>query len=73
VLREGFDADVVLVDPKAKIRIKPNEFLSKAKYSPFEGMPCIGRAAYTIVNGTLVAERGRIVGPAAGKVVTSDA
>ena len=73
VLREGFDADVVLVDPKAKIRIQPNEFLSKAKYSPFKGMPCIGRAAYTIVNGTLVAERGRIVGPPAGKVVTSDA
>jgi dihydroorotase (multifunctional complex type) len=73
VLREGFDAEVVLVDPKAKIRIQPSEFLSKAKYSPFRGMPCIGRAAYTIVNGTLVAERGRIVGPPAGKVVTSDA
>ena len=72
VLREGFDADIVLVDPKAKLRIKPEEFVSKAKYSPFKGQLCVGRAAYTIVNGTLVAERGRIVGPAAGKIVKSD-
>lgn len=72
-LREGFDADVVLVDPRAKSKVRPVEFLSKAKYSPFEGMVCIGGAAYTIVNGTLVAERGVIVGPPAGKVVTSDA
>jgi dihydroorotase len=72
-LREGFAADVVLVDPKAKSKVRPAEFLSKAKYSPFEGMPCIGRAAYTIVNGTLVAERGVIVGPPSGKVVTSEA
>lgn len=72
-LREGFDADVVLVDPKAKSKVRAADFLSKAKYSPFEGMPCIGRAAYTIVNGTLVAERGVIVGPPSGKVVTSEA
>lgn len=73
VLEEGFDADVVLVDPKARTEIRPEEFLSKAKYSPFEGKSCIGRAAYTIVNGTLVAERGRIVGPPTGKVTTSGA
>jgi dihydroorotase (multifunctional complex type) len=71
-LKEGFDADIVLVDPKAKTRIDPETFLSKAKYSPFKGMRCAGRAAYTIVNGTLVAERGRIVGPPAGKVMKSE-
>ena len=73
VLKEGYDADVVLVDPKAKIRIRPEDFLSKAKYSPFKGMPCTGRAAYTIVNGQLVAEKGSIVGPPIGKVAMSDA
>ncbi len=73
VLREGFDADLVLVDPKAKFKIRPETFLSKAKYSPFEGMSCIGRAAYTFVNGVLIAERGAIVGPHSGKVISSDA
>lgn len=68
-LREGFDADVVLVDPKAKVKIRPEDFLSKAKYSPFAGMPCTGQPAYTIVHGTVVAERGRIMGPPVGQVV----
>jgi dihydroorotase len=68
-LREGFDADIILVDPKAKVRIDPREFLSKAKFSPFAGMRCIGTAAYTIVNGTVVAEKGRIVGPPVGRVM----
>jgi dihydroorotase len=67
-LKEGFDADIVLVDPKAKTQIKCEDFLSKAKYSPFNGMRCTGTAAYTVVSGTLVAERGRIVGPPVGKI-----
>ena len=71
-LAEGFDADIVLVDPKVKFKIKPETFLSKAKYSPFKDVSCTGRAAYTIVNGILVAEKGTIVGPPAGTVTTSD-
>lgn len=70
-LKEGYDADIVLVDPKAKIRIAPEAFQSKAKYSPFKCYPCVGTAAYTIVNGALVAERGRIVGAAVGTVIGS--
>jgi len=71
-LREGYDADIVLVDPKAKFRIDPQNFVSKAKFSPFQGYNCVGKAAYTIVNGTLVAEGGGIVGPAAGRITKSD-
>lgn len=71
-LKEGYDADIVLVDPKAKLRINPRNFKSKARFSPFQGYECVGRAAYTIVNGALVAERGRIVGPAAGRVTKSE-
>ncbi len=71
-LKEGYDADIVLVDPKARTTIKPENFQSKAKYSPFKGYRCVGTAAYTIVNGTVVAERGRIVGPPVGRVTKSD-
>jgi dihydroorotase len=71
-LKEGYDADIVLIDPKVKTRIVPQAFESKAKYSPFKGYKCVGAAAYTIVNGTLVAERGRIVGPPLGRVTKSD-
>jgi dihydroorotase len=72
-LREGFNADIVLVDPKVKVKIRPERFLSKAKFSPFKDAICIGKAVYTIVGGTLVAENGVIVGPPAGTVISSDA
>ena len=71
-LKEGYDADIVLVDPKAKTQVTPENFQSKARYSPFKGYRCVGTAAYTIVNGTIIAERGGIVGPAVGKVAKSD-
>jgi dihydroorotase (multifunctional complex type) len=71
-LKEGYDADIVLVDPKARIRIDPENFQSRARYSPFKGYRSVGTAAYTIVNGTVVAERGRIVGPAVGNVTKGD-
>ena len=67
-LQEGYDADIVLIDPKKKSTIDPKNFLSKAKYTPFKGFRCTGTAAYTIVNGTVVAQDGTIVGPPAGKV-----
>ncbi|HYB84697.1 MAG TPA: dihydroorotase family protein, partial [archaeon] len=67
-LQEGYDADIVLIDPKKKSTIDPKNFLSKAKYTPFKGFRCTGTAAYTIVNGTVVAQDGKIVGPPAGKV-----
>jgi len=68
-IKEGYDADIVLVDPKAKSRVDPESFLSKARYSPFKGFECVGRAVYTIVNGLVVAEKGKIVGPPAGRVI----
>lgn len=71
-LKGEFDADTVLVDPKARSLIDPQTFLSKAKYTPFEGAGCRGRARYTFVNGTLVAEKGKIVSPPAGRVTKSD-
>lgn len=71
-IKEGYDADIVLVDPKERLRVEPESFLSKAKFSPFKGVQCVGRAAYTIINGTVVAERGKIVGPPAGRITKSE-
>jgi len=71
-LQTGYDADVVLIDPKARTTIEASEFLSKAKYSPFEGMKCRGKAAYTIVNGSIVYQDGGIVCAPVGKILRSD-
>jgi dihydroorotase len=50
-LKEGADADVVLVDTKEEYTVEPEEFFSKGKNSPFEGWKLKGRAAVTIVGG----------------------
>jgi len=71
-LQSGYDADIVLIDPRARTVIQAREFLSKAKYSPFEGMKCRGKAAYTIVNGNVVYQDDKIVGRPVGEILRSD-
>ncbi|MGD9941519.1 MAG: dihydroorotase family protein [Clostridia bacterium] len=53
-LAVGMDADLVLVDPKAKHVIKGKDLLSKGTITPFEGMSLDGRIIATLVRGTLV-------------------
>ena len=61
----------MLVDPKAETKINAANFLSKAKYSPFDGTKCKGAVAYTILNGQVIAHKGTIVGTPNGRIVTS--
>lgn len=56
----GSDADFTIVDPRLEWRVDPAKFVSKAKYSPFEGFKAKGAAVYTIVRGAVVMERGHI-------------
>jgi dihydroorotase len=70
-LEEGNWADVVVVDMKREHVIDSSCFLSKAKYSPFDGMRVKGKAVKTFVNGCLVMDEGEIVAEAgAGEVVS---
>jgi dihydroorotase len=56
----GSDADFTIVDTKAEWRIDPAKFVSKAKYSPFDGFHAKGAAVYTIVRGNVVMDHGHI-------------
>ena len=71
-LQTGYDADIVLLDPKSKNTIRADKFLSKAKYSPFEGLKCTGKAIYTIVNGNIVYQNGTVTDKAVGRILRSD-
>jgi dihydroorotase len=69
-LEEGNWADLVVVDLKQEYEIDSSCFLSKAKYSPFNGMHVKGKPVKTFVNGRLVMDEGEIVAEAgAGEVV----
>jgi dihydroorotase len=70
-LEEGNWADLVVVDMKREYEIDSSCFLSKARYSPFDGMRVKGKAVKTFVNGRLVMDEGLIVAEAGvGEVVS---
>ena len=56
----GLDADVVLVDPGATLRVTPEVIRSRAGRSPFEGLILRGRPVLTVLRGEVVAEDGKI-------------
>lgn len=63
-LKEGNDADFVVVDLNKKYRIDASKFHSKAKYSPFDGWNVEGKPVKTFVDGRLVMDEGEIVAEA---------
>jgi len=56
----GADADVTLIDPEEKWTLKPDDFESKSRNSPFMGWSLQGRARMTIVEGRIVMKEGKI-------------
>jgi len=68
-LEAGMDGDLVLIDPKARFRIDPSKFYSKAHFSPFDGFRCVGRPVMTIVTGHVVYDREEIVEKNQGRIV----
>jgi dihydroorotase len=69
-LKEGNDADLIVVDLYRKYEVDSSKFLSKAKYSPFDGREVTGKPVKTYVNGHLVIDEGEVVvKPGTGKVL----
>lgn len=58
----GFDADIVLWDPKRKETISQALMHHGADYTPYEGLNVTGWPVMTILRGKPVAEEGRILG-----------
>lgn len=53
-VREGYKADLVLVDLNAPWSVQPGNILYKCGWSPFEGTTFKSRVTHTFVNGNLV-------------------
>lgn len=69
-LEVGWPADLVLVDLKAELVVRPGGFRSKAKYSPFKGMRLRGRPVITVVNGVVAFREGEVVAePGCGTIL----
>lgn len=59
-IKEGMDADFVVVDMKREDIIRPESFYSKAHYSPFEGQRVQGLPVMTILRGNVIMEDGEV-------------
>lgn len=73
VVRVGSDADLVIVDPKKKRKLRAEEFYTKAKAIAlvYNGVEVKGMPVATLVNGVEVMRDGQVVGkPGTGKFVT---
>ena len=57
-LARGAMADVSVFDPSARWKVDSSRFLSKGRNSPYDGMTLTGRAACTIVAGSVVYRTG---------------
>ncbi len=66
-IREGYYADLVLVDPNQSWTVSPENILYKCGWSPFDGVDFSHRVMATFVNGNLVYANGDIVSGIQGK------
>lgn len=60
-LREGYWADLVLVDLNQSWKVSTENILYKCGWSPFEGMLFDSQITHTFVNGNLVYENGQVL------------
>ena len=69
-VREGYWADLVLVDMQQTTEVSDDSLLYRCGWSPFSGHRFKSRIATTIVNGQVVWEGGAICAEAEGKRLT---
>lgn len=60
-IREGFDADLVLYDPRGEHSIRASELLTNVDYNPYEGFPITGSIRRVYLRGRLAVEDGRVL------------
>ena len=66
-VREGYFADLVLVDGKTPYTVDSSNLLSKCHWSPFEGVTFSSSIDTTIVNGHIIYQNGELSGDIVGQ------
>ncbi|MDF0719509.1 dihydroorotase [Kaistella sp. PBT33-4] len=59
-IREGYKADLVLVDDQSEWTVAKDNLLYKCGWSPLEGMKLHSKVTHTFVNGNLAYENGEV-------------
>ncbi|MDA9215666.1 dihydroorotase [Flavobacteriaceae bacterium] len=69
-IREGYKADLVLINPNAPWTVTKENIAYKCGWSPFEGTTFRARVTHTFVNGHLAYENGKIAKATKGERLT---
>jgi len=59
-LQVGADADIVLVDPDAEQVLRNEDMLSRAGWTPYDGMRVRGKPVLTMLRGEVIARDGKV-------------
>ncbi len=71
-VREGYFADLVLIDPKKSTTVSKEAILSKCQWSPFEGYTFSNAIDCTFVNGEMVYSKGMLIDNSFGSRISFD-
>ena len=69
-IKEGYFADLVLVNPHMPWNVKKENIIAKCGWSPFEGINFKSRVTHTFVNGKLAYANGKVKDIIAGQRLT---
>lgn len=71
-IREGYWADLVLVDLATPTQVTKKNILSKCRWSPFEGLIFSASIKTTVVSGKIAYENGKVNNEVRGERLTFD-
>lgn len=71
-IKEGYFADLVIVNPSLPWSVKPENILAKCGWSPFENFTFKSRITHTFVNGEMVYNNFKVKDIRAGKRLLFD-
>ena len=66
-IREGFDADLVLYDPKGEHAIHAADMIANVDYSIYEGFPVTGSIKQVWLRGRLAVDNGKLLEETGGR------
>lgn len=69
-IKEGYFADLVIVNPSMPWNVKKENILSKCEWSPFEEVNFKSRVTHTFVNGSLVYNNAKVKDVRVGQRLT---
>ncbi|WP_326696853.1 dihydroorotase family protein [Streptomyces sp. NBC_01754] len=69
-IAEGYDADIVLVDPDASWTVRAEDSFSAQEYTPFEGMTLGAKVTDTFLRGRHILRDGELLGGPTGRYVS---